>query len=534
MFSISPTNSGAPISPPLSVFSIFDKGIFAIVLVTLILTLALVWFGFSVKQKVIYVEKQWHNYNTEATFASHVLNRIQTNFGYGGFIHNLKNYVLRKDASLIPKIEKSLAETRRAIIDYPIHGIFQDADDEIYITELSHVVEQYVISFELAQRLIKKGVRSSEIDRKVRVNDAPAFQAIKHLTQHAVEHHDEYVLETSKRLNNALNFINWGLLLIPLVFMSGIFMLVLLRKIKKANHNIEESQKFLSDLFEAAPDAMMIVNETGHITEANQEAINLFYFLENSLIGSSVESLMPQRFRKKHIQTRENSFHITEARMLRDDLELFVLGKDNEEIPIEISLSYTVRDGKKNAIVTLRDITEKKRIEKNIKYLAQYDQLTKLPNRSLFDDRLHHAIERAQRYHNKVGLMFIDLDGFKKINDTFGHQAGDELLQIIAERLSNIMRSDDTVARFGGDEFTIILEELRHTDYIINIVKKVLQVVGEVIYLSGHEVTVGASVGISLYPDNGNNAVSLIKNADVAMYQAKEQGKNCYKFFINS
>ena len=535
MFSIIPPDAAAPKSKtPMSAFSIFLKGTVAIVLVTLILTLALVWFVFTVKQRVIGVEQQWIDYSTEATVASHVLNRIQTNFGYGGFIHNFKNYVLRKDANLIPKIDKSLTETRRAINDYPLYGIFQDADDEIYINNLIQVVDQYVVNFELAQRLIEKGVSSNEVDRQVRVNDALAFQAINHLSKHAIEHNEEYALETSKRLNNALNFINWGLLLVPMVLISGTFMFVLLRKIRKANHRLEESQKYLSDLFEAAPDAMIIVDETGHITETNEQVSELFGSSGKKLIGSSVESLMPQRFREKHIKTRENSFNKTEARMLRNDLDLCILGKDNIEIPVEISLNYTVRNNKKNAIVTLRDITEKKRIEENIKYLAQYDQLTKLPNRALFNDRFQHAIERAQRNKNNVGLMFIDLDGFKKINDTLGHQSGDELLQIIAERLTNVIRTEDTAARLGGDEFTIILEKLQHSDDAIVVAKKVLQVIGEAIYLSGQEVKVGASIGISIYPYNGNDAVSLIKNADVAMYQAKEQGKNCYKFFINS
>lgn len=533
MFSTSHPDAGATKSKnPLSAFSIFHKGTLAIVLVTLILTLALVWFGIIVKQKVIGVEKQWHDYSTEATFASHVINRIQTNFGYGGFIHDFKNYVLRKDKSLIPKIKKSLGETRRAINDYPLHGIFKDEDDKIYINSLIQVLDQYVVNFELAKRLIAKGVSSNEIDRQVKVNDVPAFQAIKHLSEHAVERNDSYALETSKRLDKTLSFINWGLLLVPLVLLSGIFMLVLLRKIKKVNRNLEESWKFLSDLFEAAPDAMMIIDETGRITEANQQVAKLFGSSEENLIGTSVESLMPQRFREQHIKKRKGSFNKTERRMLNNDLELYILNKNSEEIPVEISLSYTMRNDKKNAIVTLRDITEKKRIEENIKHLAQYDQLTKLPNRALCNDRLQHAIERAHRNKNKIGLMFIDLDGFKNVNDTFGHQAGDELLQIIAERISNIMRTEDTVARFGGDEFVIILEELKHSDYAKIVAKKVLQVVGEVIYLSGHEVTVGASIGISIFPDNGDDDSSLIKNADFAMYQAKKAGKNCYKFYL--
>lgn len=515
-----------------SAFSIFHKGTLAIVLVTLTLTFVFVWFGLVVKQKVTGVEQQWHKYSNEATFSSHVLSRIQANFGYGGFIHDFKNYVLRKDKALIPNIENSLAETRRAINDYPLHGITRDLDDEIYLNNLSQVVEQYVVNFKLAKRLIAEGVSSNDIDRQVKVNDAPAFQAINHLSQHAVENNDKYSLETSKRLDKALNFINWIFLIIPLILLSSIYFLILLQKISKINYNLEESRQFLSDLFEAAPDAMLIVNSAGLITEANQQACNLFDYSRKNLVGINVESLMPQRFRKHHVENREDSFNVTEARMLNSDLELYALGKDDKEIPLEISLSYTMRNNEKNAIVTLRDITEKKRVEENIKYLAQYDQLTNLPNRALFNDRLKHAIDRAQRNKSKICLMFVDLDGFKKVNDSFGHQAGDELLQIIAERLSNIIRTEDTVARLGGDEFTIIIEKLKHSDYAAIVAKKVLQAVSDIVYLSGHEVTVGASIGISIFPDNGNDATNLIKNADISMYQAKKQGKNCYKFFI--
>ena len=535
MFSSRPPDTGTQkLKSLLSAFSIYDKGTFVIVLVTLMLAFLLVWFGIAVKQKVIEVEGQWHEYSNEAAVSANVLSRIQANFGYGGFIHDFKNYVLRKDKTLIPRIEKSLIETRRAINDYPLEGVFQDLDDKIYIKDLNKVLDQYSANFELAKRLIEEGVSSNNIDQQVRVNDAPALQAIKHLSQHAVDHNNEYALETSNRLNSALSLINWGLLLIPLILMSGLLMFELLRKIKKVNHRLEGSYRFLNDLFEAAPDSMMIVDETGLITEVNQEACNLFGSTRKNLEGRSVESLMPQRFRKEHIKTRKDSFNVTEARMLNSELELYALGKDNKEIPVEISLSYTMRDDKKNAIVTLRDITEKKRVEENIKYLAQYDQLTKLPNRALFNDRLQQSINRAQRNKKKIGLMFLDLDGFKNVNDSLGHQAGDELLQIIADRLSILMRTEDTVARFGGDEFTIILEELEHSDHVAIVAKKILQSVGEAIYLSGNEVNVGVSIGISIYPDNGTDADSLIKSADTAMYQAKNDGKNCYKFYLKS
>jgi len=516
----------------LSAFSHFDKARFSIVLITIVLTLVLAWFGFVVKQKVLKVEKEWLEYSKEATLISHTLNRIQEGFGYGGVIHDFKNYILRKDKSLIPKIEKGLADTLSAIDDYPLDGIFRDLDDRMYIENLKKVVNQYATSFKIAQRLVEKGVSSNEIDRQVKVNDMLALQAMKHFSMHVIEYNDEYVLEKNQRINDTLNFINWIFLIIPLVLISGVLMFLLFHKIRKVNHRLEESHQFLSDLFEAAPDAMMIVDEAGIVTEANQQACNLFGFSREHLINKKVESLMPQRFRKNHKNTRTSSFDTTENRMLNNNLDLHALGKDDKEIPVEISLSYTARDNKKYAIVTLRDITEKKRIEENIKHLAQYDQLTDLPNRALLNDRLKHAIDRAKRNKSKIGLMFIDLDGFKKVNDSLGHQAGDDLLLVIAERLTNIVRSEDTVSRFGGDEFIILLEEIKHSDYAAIVAKKVLQAIGEVVYLSGHEVNVGASIGISIYPDNGNDVSNLIKAADISMYQAKKNGKNCYKFFI--
>lgn len=534
MLSSPPPEPGLPKPKKiLSAIRMLYKGKLVVVLIAITLTFALGWFGLMVKQKVTGVEQQWHDYSYNITYASDVLGRIQKNFGYNGFIHNFKNYVLRKDKALIPEIEKNLAETRRAINDYPLHGSTLDLDDMMYLDNFSRVVDEYAVNFELAKRLIAEGVSSNDIDRQVKVNDAPAVEAIQHLSKHALENNKKYSLETSKRLNSTLNFINWIFLIIPLVLLSSIYFLRLLHKISRINNSLEENRKFLSDLFEAAPDAMLIVNSRGLVTEANKKACNLFGYLRNDLAGLSVESLMPQRFRKSHVKNRVSSFNVTEDRMLNSELELYALTKDDKEIPVDISLSFTMRNNEKNAIVTLRDISEKRRIEENIKHLAQYDQVTDLPNRSLFNDRLKHAIDRAQRNKSKICLMFVDLDGFKQVNDSFGHQAGDELLQIIAERISNIMRSEDTVARFGGDEFIILIEEIKHSDYAVIVAKKLLQVVNDPVYLSGHEVTVGVSIGISIFPDNGHDAETIIKNADISMYQAKKQGKNCYKLFIN-
>ena len=177
------------------------------------------------------------------------------------------------------------------------------------------------------------------------------------------------------------------------------------------------------------------------------------------------------------------------------------------------------------------DITEKKRAEERIQYLAQYDQLTSLPNRALFHDRLQHALTRATRDNEKVGLMFIDLDGFKAINDTLGHQAGDQLLQVVADRLSQSVRAQDTVARLGGDEFTIILEDLTHREDAAIVADKVLASLRHPATICGEEVQPGCSIGISCFPEDGDTPETIIKHADSAMYEVKQHGKNRYQFY---
>ena len=177
------------------------------------------------------------------------------------------------------------------------------------------------------------------------------------------------------------------------------------------------------------------------------------------------------------------------------------------------------------------DITEKKASEERIQHLAHYDVLTDLPNRLLFNDRFEHAINRARRNQKMVGLLFLDLDRFKIINDTQGHPAGDLLLQKMAKRLTAIVREEDTEARLGGDEFTIILEEVNQTDDIAQVAHKILENLAEPIRLDLHDAIVTGSIGISVFPNDGNDIHTLLKNADTAMYQAKDLGRNRYQFY---
>lgn len=164
-------------------------------------------------------------------------------------------------------------------------------------------------------------------------------------------------------------------------------------------------------------------------------------------------------------------------------------------------------------------------------HMAYHDQLTTLPNRHLFFSRLQHAIAQARRHGHFVAVVFLDLDGFKRVNDTMGHRVGDQLLQEIARRLKTNLRESDTIARMGGDEFTIILDEIMQVKYVTLIARKIIQLFQESIEINGHKITISTSIGISMFPVDGNDVETLLKNADFAMYRAKSRGKNCFQMF---
>lgn len=183
---------------------------------------------------------------------------------------------------------------------------------------------------------------------------------------------------------------------------------------------------------------------------------------------------------------------------------------------------------------SFRDITQRSVLEKNVVYLAMHDSLTELPNREFLMDRLRQAILRAVREKNGVGLLFFDLDNFKMINDTFGHDVGDELLRAMAKRLMGILRAEDSIARFGGDEFVIVVAGLKHSGAaMVHIANIILLAMREPFTIAGHEITLLLSIGISLYPKDSTKAEELLHFADRAMYQAKKLGGNQFQFYTD-
>jgi len=207
--------------------------------------------------------------------------------------------------------------------------------------------------------------------------------------------------------------------------------------------------------------------------------------------------------------------------------------RDGFEIPIEDSVS-PIHDREGNAtgaVIVFRDVSAARAMADQITHSAEHDFLTGLPNRMLLNDRVNQAIAMAPRHHKRVAVLFLDLDGFKHINDSLGHPTGDKLLQSIAKRLVECVRGSDTVSRQGGDEFVVLLSEVERSEDTAITARRMLQSVAEAHSIDHHDLHVTTSIGVSVFPDDGLDAETLIKNADTAMYQAKENGRQSYKFF---
>ncbi|HYH22756.1 MAG TPA: PAS domain S-box protein [Azospirillum sp.] len=204
------------------------------------------------------------------------------------------------------------------------------------------------------------------------------------------------------------------------------------------------------------------------------------------------------------------------------------VAKDGRRIPVEIAARRFLHAGQPAVVALARDITERKRAEERIYHLAHYDALTDLPNRRLLMDRLDRALALAARHGRMVAVLMLDLDGFKPVNDRYGHEAGDELLTVIARRLETAVRRADTLARLGGDEFVVVLSEVKTVDDAEMVAGKIIAAINEPVAMCGGTIHIGASVGIGLYPADGSDAAAVMRAADQAMYRAKADGRNQY------
>lgn len=291
-----------------------------------------------------------------------------------------------------------------------------------------------------------------------------------------------------------------------------------------------DMQIIAANAYEHAPEGLIIIDEHGTIKTANNAFLVVTGYSKGEVVGIKLESLLKPGAELLGFAQQATNYSCCSDNQER---ETWYRHKDGNFYPACIKAS-TIRDcswGTGHYVCLFSDITARKRYEEKIKHQAFHDSLTGLPNRMLFKDRLNQALAHAQRERQYLAVMYLDLDGFKKINDTLGHAAGDALLLSVSNRLLGSLRKCDTVARLGGDEFAILLTEINNKEDAINVARKILVALRQPCIINGHEVAVTTSIGIAIYPESGGQEEILVKNADIAMYQAKHQGRNSYRVF---
>ena len=280
----------------------------------------------------------------------------------------------------------------------------------------------------------------------------------------------------------------------------------------------------------AAPDGVLWVDNTGRILMANPATETLTGYPVAELVGQNVDLFLPAHLRARHAESMRGYFLTPHPRAM-GLMDLKLLRRDGQLLPVDISLGHWEDEGAGHAIAYIRDLTERKKFEESLRHQATHDELTGLPNRWLFRLQLNQALARAGRSGLHVAVMFIDLDYFKTVNDSFGHATGDALLVQVGTRIRSVLREKDTLARLGGDEFAILLTDLTELDEVVSVAAKVLTSLQAPYRLQDQDVYSGGSLGLAFYPDDAQDSETLLRFADMAMYQAKQAGRGAYAFY---
>lgn len=297
---------------------------------------------------------------------------------------------------------------------------------------------------------------------------------------------------------------------------------------KKREIALIESESRFSTVFHKNPLAIGISNyASGRFIDVNEAFLQLFCYERNEIIGHTATELNLWVYPEDKARMYTS---LSEYGQIQNQ-ELMFRTKTNETGDALLSAELINIGSEQCVLRMLSDITEKNKAQRAINYLAHHDALTGLPNRLLVRDRVEQAIATAKRDKHKIALLFMDLDNFKSINDSLGHASGDSLLEIISHRLRESIRGTDTVSRFGGDEFLVVLSGITTSDAVAEVCAKILEDITKPAKIDGHELSTSCSIGVTVYPDDGDDFDTLLRKADSAMYYAKDAKGNTYRFF---
>ncbi|MEY3866683.1 MAG: hypothetical protein RLZZ338_574 [Cyanobacteriota bacterium] len=299
---------------------------------------------------------------------------------------------------------------------------------------------------------------------------------------------------------------------------------------KRSEEALSQSEATNRALLNAIPDAMFRLSKDGTFLDIKVAKDFELMWPSSPILAKTIKEVFPKELAAKSIFYIQLALQTKEVQSFEAQLSCPLL-----ETSIPGYLGYfearIIAINAEEVLMIVRDITKRKKAEEMIRYQANYDLLTGLPNRILFNERLSLSLTQSRQHQKKLAVCFLDIDHFKKINDTLGHSVGDLLLKNFASRVSQCVRKGDTVARWAGDEFTLIIPEIDLTDDVANIAQRILDVLKNPFDVDGNQLHISSSIGIAIYPDDGEGAETLMKNADAALYRVKEKGRNNYQFY---
>jgi len=418
------------------------------------------------------------------------------------------------------RIEAALRESEEKF-----SAVFRISPEPVTIATVEDGV--YIDVNEAFERLLgytrEQVIGRSSLDLGVWVDALQRRELVRRLQQHGrVEDFEA----TMRRANGEIRIahVSCG----PLEFKGRRCLVGVLRDVtlQKAQ---EEELRLAARVFESTAEGILITDPVERIVAVNPAFAELTGYTEDEVRGRQPSLLGSGRHDRRFFDEMWNSIN----RNGRWHGEVWNRTKSGEVRPYLLTIT-ALRDEHEmvlNYVGVMRDISTIKQSQQQLEYLANYDALTGLGNRNLFYTRLKVGIEKAARHRRQLAVIFVDLDNFKMINDTLGHDVGDVLLSEVARRIKTCVRQEDVVCRLGGDEFTVYVEDFSEPQALVGTAQRLTQVIGEPYHTSGHDIFVTASVGISVYPNDGQTMSELLKNADTAMYKAKEQGKNGFQFF---
>lgn len=505
---------------------------------------AAVAIGLRVSEGFDAIRAGWTAYGSNVEPRAVYLNQIRGMLGFGGFVRRYRDYAENPDRAIRQAIEKDFADLQAVILNY--EAIEISGREAEALAALRRVLERYANALEeIAAGGAVQGERSDRAFAEV-FDERSAQVALDVLAREWARETGLAADRVDATVSIGLSVVKRGAVILPVLVAAGLLLLWLLRRLvnettirTRAEEVLRDSEERYRDLYANAPNAYYTVSaDDGRIIRSNAAFARMLGWEDGDLEGRSLFDLFADT--PQGLASAKQLFERFRAGETVRGVELQMAHKAGRVIWTSLT-AEPVFDAE-GRVVEVRsidiDITDRKRAEDEIKAVqeelvrrANYDALTNLPNRTLLLDRLAQALIRAQRQRDKVAVLFIDLDRFKHVNDTHGHDAGDRLLQDAARRLRSCVREGDTVARLAGDEFVVVLSSIATTRDAATVAGKIVKVFSDDFVVNGRSEQISASVGIGIFPEHGRDLHSLLRNADAAMYMAKQAGRNRYLYY---